>query len=188
MALYGPRFLQKMEGPVLLNKIFDKVTLFLSRLSSILLWMIVLTVAFNIVSRKLFNFTIAGMIEIVQYGMLTVMVLSMARTTFSGGHVNVSIITGKLPKAARNIVGFITLLGSAALVFAAAYVCSGNITKTIASGLTTERYKIPMYLIYSIMCFGLVTSGITFVYNAFSTLVSTWKKEPAKAEEGGAEG
>lgn len=167
-----------------MQKAFDKISLFLTRISTVILWVIVVLVAFNIVSRKLFNFTIAGMIEIVQYGMLTVMALAMARTTFSGGHVTVSIITGRLPKAAQNFIAFITLLLSAALVAIAAYVCILNIPRTIASGLTTERYKIPMYLVYAVMSFGLVTSGLTFIFNAISALLGIGGKAP-KEKEGG---
>ena len=169
-----------------MNKFVDKVTLFLSRISMLLLWIIVVLVAVNIVGRKLFNFTISGIIEIVQYGMLTVMVMSMARTTFTGGHVSVSIITGKLPKAVRCIIAFLTLIASAALVAAAAYVCIRNIPKTFASGLVTERYKIPMYLVYGVMSFGLITSCLTFIYNAVCSILDIGRKEPAKPEEGGA--
>lgn len=163
----------------------DKATLFLSRISTGLLWIIVILVAVNIVGRKLFNLTISGIIEIVQYGMLTVMALSMARTAFSGGHVTVSIITRKLPIAVRCTVQFLGMMLSAALVIAAAYVCIQYIPKTYASGQITERYRIPFYIIYSVMTFGLVTSALSFIFLAFNTVISAITEIKQKRVEGG---
>lgn len=171
-----------------MNKIagfIDKFSLFLSRISTGILWTIVVLVAVNIVGRKLFSFTISGIIEIVQYGMLTVMSISMARTTFTGGHVTVSIITDRLPKAARCIIEFLCMMLSAALVIAAAYICIQYIPKTFASGQITERYKIPFYLIYGVMTFGLVTSALTFIFNAFNSVVTAIKTKSEKGAEGG---
>lgn len=166
-----------------MSKVFERVTLFLSRISSVLLWIIVFLVAFNIVSRKLFTITISGIVEIVQYGMLTVMALSMAHVTLTGGHVSVSIATSKLPKSVQTIIEFVTLMLSAALVSMACYVCFTNIFRMMASGLTTERYKIPMYIVYMVMCFGLATSVITFVFNAFSALLRLFRKEDIQGGE-----
>ena len=171
-----------------LTKAFDKCSLFLTRIATIVLFIVIVLVAVNIVGRKLFNVTISGIIEIVQYGMLTVMVLSMARTTFTGGHVSVSIITRKLPKLGRAIIGFLTLMLSAALVAAAAYISIRFIPKTIASGQVTERYKIPFYVIYGFMSFGLVTSCLTFILNAVRALLGLdeVKEElPKNIDEGG---
>ena len=166
-----------------LTKAFDKCSLFLTWIATIIFFIVVILVAVNIVGRKLFNFTISGIIEIVQYGMLTVMVLSMARTTFTGGHVSVSIITRKLPRAGRAVVGFLTLMLSAALLAAAAYISISFIPKTIASGQVTERYKIPFYVIYGFMSFGLITSCLTFILNAVRTLLGLDEVKDARPED-----
>lgn len=163
----------------------DHLSLFLARIASVIFWIVVILVAVNIVGRKLFNFTIAGIIEIVQYGMLVVMTLSMARTTFTGGHVTVSIITGRLPKAVRCIIEFLGLLLSAALVAAAAYICIQYVPKTFISGQVTERYKIPFYLIYGFMTFGLIISSLTFLFNAVRSLFTSGSKEDENTTEGG---
>ncbi len=163
----------------------DKSSLLLSRISTGIIWIIVLLVAVNIVGRKLFNFSISGIIEIVQYGMLTVMAISMARTTFIGGHVSVSIITAKLPKLVRCIIDFLSMMFSAALIIAAAYICIQYIPKTLASGQVTEVYKIPFYIIYSVMTFGLITSALTFIFNAFNAVVTAITAKNQKGTQGG---
>jgi len=143
----------------------DKLSMVLCRIASVIFFVIVMLVAVNIVGRKLFNTTISGMIEIVQYGVLLVMVLSMARTTLTGGHVTVSIITGKLPKLPKRVIDVFDLVLSAVLVGIAAWVCMRYIPQTRASGLTTERYKIPLYLVYTVMSIGLVVTAFTFILN-----------------------
>ena len=107
-----------------LEKIFDKVSIFLCRISVVIIWLLVIVVAVNVVGRKIFNVTVPGAIEIVQYGTLTMMALAMARTTFTGGHVSVSVITGVLPKAVRCVIEFLALMLSAALMIAALWLPS----------------------------------------------------------------
>ncbi len=146
-------------------RIVDKTSMILCRIASVIFFIIVILVAVNIVGRKLFNFTITGIIEIVQYGVLLVMVLSMARTTLTGGHVTVTIITGKLPKIPKRVIDVFALVLSAALVAIAAWVCIRYIPQTYASGLTTERYRIPIYLVYTVMSIGLIATTFTFFLN-----------------------
>jgi len=162
-----------------LHSVIDKLSSALCLVSKVFLLAIVVIVAANIVGRKLFNTPVPGAIELVQYGMLVVMALSMARTTFTGGHITVSIVTGKLPKAVQSVIGFITLLFSAFIVGAATFICLRYIPSNIQSGQITDHYKIPFYIIYAIMSFGLVTSVLTFLFNAFETLFSIWTKEPS---------
>ena len=153
-----------------LDKIIDKVSNFLCQISTVIIWALVVVVAVNVVGRKLFNFTVPGTIEIVQYGTLTMMSLAMARTTFTGGHVSVSVITGVLPKAVRCVIEFLALMLSAGLLLAALYICVQYIPQTMASQQTTEFHRIPFYLIYSVMAFGLATAAITFIFNAFKSV------------------
>ena len=159
-----------------MNRLIDKTSSALCVVSKVFMLAIVVLVAANIIGRKLFNTPVPGTVELVSYGMLVVMALSMARTTFTGGHVSVSIITGKLPKAVQAIIGFITLLFSAFIVATATFICVRYIPINFQRGQITDYYKIPFYVIYGIMSFGLVTSVLTFLFNAASTLMSIWQK------------
>ena len=163
-----------------LEKIFDKVSIFLCRISVVIIWLLVIVVAVNVVGRKIFNVTVPGAIEIVQYGTLAMMALAMARTTFTGGHVSVSVITGVLPKAVRCVIEFLALMLSAALMVAALWICVQYIPQTVASGQVTEFHRIPFYLIYGVMAFGLVTAALTFVFNAVKAVYTTVKGDSSE--------
>ena len=166
-----------------LRSIIDKISSGLCAISKVVMLAIVVVVLANIIGRKLFNTPVPGTVELVSYGMLVVMALSMARTTFTGGHITVSIVTAKFPKAVQAVVGFLTLLFSVFIVGAATFICLRYIPSSMQSGQITDHYKIPFYVIYSIMSFGLVTSVLTFLFNAVSTLMSIWQKD----ESGGGE-
>lgn len=129
-----------------------------------------LAVVVNVVGRRLFNFTIGGIIELVQYGMLTVMCLIMIRTTYSGGHVTVSILTEKLPRTLAKLIGVLALLFAAVLVGIASYVSFKYVPINYASKLTTDYYHIPYYLVYLAVGLGLGSSALTFVYNAVTVV------------------
>lgn len=165
-----------------LYKIVDAVSTVLAQLAGVIFVLILLTVVVNVVGRRLFSFTVPGIMEIVCYGMLVVMTLAMARTTFSGGHVAVTMFTEKLPKGAQKAVSFLALLVASALVALAAYMCATSIPVYLANHQNTDYFKIPFYMVYIFMTFGLGISCLMFLVNAFLALF------PVKKDQGPAPG
>ena len=155
----------------------DKVTKFFDKLSKILLYaamivlmVVIVLVIINIIGRSFFNFTIGGIVEIVQYGVFTSVTLGLARTCFNGSHVIVTVILEKMPDKARGIVALIELIIAAVAFFMTAYVCAILMPEAMASQLVTEVYKIPYYVIYLILVIGMAMSGIIFLYKGFVEL------------------
>ena len=165
-----------------LTKFIDSSSKILMYIACGVLCVMLLAVVVNVVGRRLFHFTIGGIIELVQYGMLLVMSLVMYRTTFAGGHVAVSIFTEKLPKPIAKGIGVFALLFAAALMAIAAYVCYKYVPVNRASGLTTDYYKIPYWLVYLVTGIGLTLPALTFVYNAVAVVCPVPADEPAKTE------
>ena len=165
-----------------LTKFIDSSSKILMYIACGVLCIMLLAVVVNVVGRRLFHFTIGGIIELVQYGMLLVMSLVMYRTTFAGGHVTVSIFTEKLPKSVAKGISVFALLFAAALMGIAAYVCYKYVPVNRASGLTTNYYKIPYWLVYLVTGIGLTLPALTFVYNAVAVFCPVPAEEPAKAE------
>lgn len=153
-----------------LDRFIDVFSAILCKIAAVILCIMLLAVVVNVVGRRLFHFTIGGIIELVQYGMLTVMCLIMIRTTYSGGHVAVSVLTEKLPKSVSKVIAVLALLFAAALVGIAAYVSFKYVPINYASRLTTDYYHIPFYLVYLAVGLGLGSSALTFVYNAVTVI------------------
>ncbi len=164
-----------------LDRFIDAFSAILCKIAAVILCVMLLAVVVNVIGRRLFHFTIGGIIELVQYGMLTVMCLIMIRTTYSGGHIAVSVVTEKLPKSASKVIGVLALLFAAALVGTASYVSFKYVPINYASKLTTDYYHIPYYLVYLAVGLGLGSSALTFVYNAAAIVF------PVNRQSGGAE-
>ena len=171
-----------------LDKFIDISSRILCYIGCGVLSVMLLAVVVNVVGRRLFNFTIGGIIELVQYGMVTVMCLVMYRTTYAGGHVAVSVVTDKLPKGARLAIGVFALLFAFALIGLSAYVCFQYVPINKASGLTTDYYHIPYWLVYLAVGIGLGLSALTFLYNALTVVFPVPKDNaPAAPAENGAD-
>ena len=167
-----------------LDKFIDTSSKYLCYIGCAVLSFMLLSVVVNVVGRRLFNFTIGGIIELVQYGMVTVMCLVMYRTTYAGGHVVVSVITDKLPKPVAKGLGIFSLLFAFALIALASYVCFRYVPINRASGLTTDYYHIPYWIVYLAVGIGLGLSALTFLFNAITFIHPIKKDEdaPVKAE------
>ena len=162
-----------------LDRFIDTSSRYLCYIGCGVLSVMLLAVVVNVVGRRLFNFTIGGIIELVQYGMVTVMCLIMYRTTYAGGHVAVSVITDKLPVGARKGIALFAMLFAFALVGLASYVCFKYVPVNRASGLTTDYYKIPIWAVYLAVGIGLGLSALMFLYNAVQVFVPVPKDESA---------
>lgn len=165
-----------------LDKFIDTSSRYLCYIGCGVLCVMLLAVVVNVVGRRLFNFTIGGIIELVQYGMVAVMCLVMYRTTYAGGHVTVSVITDKLPKGVSKGIAVFALLFAFALVGLASCVCFKYVPINKASGLTTDYYKIPYWLVYLAVGIGLGLSALTFVFNAAAVLCPVKKDAPPAAD------
>ncbi len=164
-----------------LAKIIDVSSRYLCYVACVVLCIMLLAVVVNVLGRRLFNFTISGIIELVQYGMLLVMSLVMYRTTFAGGHVAVGVITDKLPKSVNKGIAVFAMLCAAALMAVASYVCFKYVPVNKASGLTTDYYKVPYWVVYLVTGIGLGLPALTFIYNAATVL---WPVQGGEAEKG----
>jgi TRAP-type C4-dicarboxylate transport system permease small subunit len=180
----------KFGGDILkkLTKVVDKTTMGLGYVAVAIILVIIVCVVINIIGRTLTVFTFGGMIEIVQYGMLVAMSMILARTTFAGQHVRVSLFTDMMPKKAKGITMLIEMLISMAIFGMAAYQCFLIIPDTIAMKRMTDFYSIPYYLVYLVLSLGLFTSALAFLYNGICALYEnfTGKKEKKEntAEDG----
>ena len=166
-----------------ITKFFDVLTHCLLYASMVVLCVVLLLVVVNILGRSMFHFAIGGINEIVRYGVFLAIGLGLPRTGFNGGHVIVSMILDKMPKKLRGIVACVELLLAAGVFFMSVYVCMLLFPEALASGLTTEVYKVPFTIIYAVLAFSLAVSGLIFVYQSAMAVYKGF----AKASEDKAE-
>ena len=71
----------------MIRKLLDKVTLIITWLCGILMVLTILLVVANVLTRTIFTAPIKGTVELVQYCIMAIAVLIMARTCFEDKHI-----------------------------------------------------------------------------------------------------
>jgi TRAP-type C4-dicarboxylate transport system permease small subunit len=153
-----------------LTLFFDKITSALTWIATAVFCVVLLCIILNVIGRATHVFSINGIIEIVQYGMLVVMSIALARTGFKGQHVRVSMFSDMMSEKPRAVTVMLEMLISAAVFGAAVYVCITLVVSAAAAGRITDTHRIPLYLIYAFLTFGLFVSAVTFIYNGIVAL------------------
>jgi TRAP-type C4-dicarboxylate transport system permease small subunit len=75
--------------------------------------MMVLVVA-NIIGRYLFNKPLTGTLEFTESLLVLVIFLSVALTQYDGGHIRVTLLTRRVPKASARVLTVFSMLAGAA--------------------------------------------------------------------------
>ena len=166
--------MKKAEG------FFNVVTLALTKFASIVFVAVLVCVAANVIGRTLSIFTISGVIEIVQYGMLTAMSVAIVRTAYEDRHVRVTLFTGMMSKPVRSRFLFVEGLISASVFGAAGYQFVKLMPNTINMNRVTDVFRIPYVFVYVVLSIGLFLSAVVYVYAGIAAF------GPEKKKAGGA--
>ncbi|WP_421847668.1 TRAP transporter small permease subunit [Marinomonas sp.] len=129
-----------------------------------------LLVGSNVITRYIFNYSIPGTLEFTE-SMLTVLIfLSLALTQYEGGHIQVVLLTKKLPSSARRIVMVLTLLLGVAFF---SWCSWGAWQYAMKSFMINEQQwgsvRFTLYPIKFVLFIGLLSLAIQFVFDAIST-------------------
>jgi TRAP-type C4-dicarboxylate transport system permease small subunit len=153
-----------------MKKAMDNVSLLMTRVGGVVLWLVMLLMVINVITRTLLNAPIKGSIELVQYGMLIALSLGLSRTGFKDRHVYVSIVLDALPPKARAVLRFFGCFVSAGVfVYLTIYYIT-TIPAVNASGRVTEIFRIPYGWINLMMGISMLIATALFIYQAVLAL------------------
>lgn len=94
-----------------LSKLLTKTDKFITNISAITIFIMMMWIVVDVVLRSVFNAPIAGTIEITgEYLLVIIVYLSISHTYKEGGHVSVELFKDKLSKRAKKIVRVFTNL------------------------------------------------------------------------------
>ena len=165
----------------MIRKLLDKVTLIITWLCGILMVLTILLVVANVLTRTIFTAPIKGTVELVQYCIMAIAVLIMARTCFEDKHIYVTVFTDKIPPKVR---GFIYAFGRfvSAILFG---VMSVLLFKSLAgvAERVSDILHLPITIMYTIMGIGVGLTAIAFLAQAFFLISDSCKKTEGGAEE-----
>ena len=136
-------------------------------------WLILLSLAtcFEMVSRKLFHFSLQGIDEIGGYTLAVSTAIGFSYTLITRGHTRIDFLVSKLPAGGRAVMNFIAMLSLAAVATFAVYRASSVLSETIEFQSTaTTPLQTPLWIPQSLWFVGYALFAIIAVYLAAHAL------------------
>jgi len=150
--------------------VFSALASYLSKISGILLMLLSITVCLHVVMRSIFNSGILGVYELVQYGMLTIVSLTLAENEISGGSIVVNFILDKMKPRVANVFSIfmylLMIIGMSVLL----YNQIGMVSQKYKNGNITSVLGLPHWILVIIMCIGLFFFIIAFIIRVYNMI------------------
>jgi TRAP-type C4-dicarboxylate transport system permease small subunit len=147
----------------------------LSRVSSVILFlMMALTVA-DVFLRKVFSKPILGSVEVTEFMMVTVVFFSLAQTEVLNRHVKVDLVMSRLSKRTQGLIDMITRLVCFLLFCGITWstlIYSGRMR---ASGEVSQDLWIPVYPFVYIVAVGCALLTLILLVKFFMALINVVK-------------
>lgn len=152
--------------------IFEKINQILAYFSGVLLSLITLAIFAEIIARKLWTYSIMGVIECSEYAIVFITFLSAAWVLKDDAHIKVDIVLDWLKPRTRAFINMATSFFGAILSMFIACRSALIIWDLWRRGLYTEKtLEFPMAPLYIPMFLGLVMLSVEFFRRALGYLV-----------------
>ena len=150
--------------------VFSKMASFLSKLSGALLLLLSITMCMHVILRGFFNSGIMGVYEMVQYGMLVIVSLTLAENEITGGSIVVNFILDRMKPRVANVFSIfmyiLTICGMALVL----YNQIGMISQKYNTGSITSVLGIPHWILVIMICIGFVFFIIAFLIRVYNLI------------------
>lgn len=124
----------------------------------------------DVVCRKAFNTPIKGTYELVEFGMLIMIVLALAYTQMMKGHISVELIVEKFPKRVQAILEVFTNLICLGFWGAIAYQGFFQASEQVKKGITSANLMIPLWPFVIVLAVGCVCFSIVIFSDVLRSL------------------
>jgi TRAP-type C4-dicarboxylate transport system permease small subunit len=149
---------------------FSAMASWLSKFSAVALLIISVLVCVHIILRGFFNSGVAGIYEIVQYGMLMIVSFTLAENELTSGSVIVNFLLDRMKPRTANVVGiFMYCLTICGMI----YVFINQIkmvAQKYTNGAVTAVLLIPHWILIIIVCVGIFFFTIAFVIKVYNMI------------------
>lgn len=135
----------------------------LTKVAGLMLLLISLLVCAHVILRGFFNSGIDGVYEIVQYGMLTIVSITLAENELTGGSIVANFILDRMKPRVANIFSIVMYAVAAVTIAVVIYNQIGMVGQKLANGAVTGVLFIPHWILIVIICIGLFFFTIAFL-------------------------
>ena len=145
--------------------------------------MMVLVVA-NILGRYLLNRPVTGTLEFTESLLVLIIFLSAALTQYDGGHIRVTLLTRRLPKACAQILNVFCMLAGAAFFAWCAY--ASWIFAAQSFSFKEQEWGtvvFPLWPVKFIVFAGILMLAIQFLLDAIAETIMPSNADDERAQE-----
>jgi len=146
-----------------LDRITDKVFSVMTRISSIILSIIMIFVVVNVILRLTTKSPVLGSTELVRYSALIGASLALCQNEWFDGNIRVTMILDILPKKAASAIAFIGYLVMSGGVGMISYFLLQQTLKYMSTGTLTTELSLPTSFFTGFLSFGFFTLMICFI-------------------------
>jgi len=165
----------------MIRKLLDKITMLLTWLCGILMVLTILLVVANVLTRTIFTAPIKGTVELVQYSIMAIAVLIMARTCFEDKHIYVTVFTEKVPEKIRAYIYAFGRFVSAVLFGVMAFLLFKSLAGV--SERVSDILHLPVSIMYTIMGLGVALTAIAFAAQGCFFIADSYNNSKGGAEK-----
>ncbi len=164
------------------NQLLDKVSHVVGRMANLItcaaIAAMALFISLNVILRYVFNIPLKGSVEFPELMMVVAAFAAFGYTALLKGHVNIEILTLRLPQRARTILEDITTLISLIILAFVAWqgVVIGNSLRL--SALTAGVTGVPVYPFYYVLSFGCILMCLVLIVELLHSLGYAIKRSP----------
>ena len=143
----------------------------MSRIASVILFLMMLLTIADVFLRKVFSKSILGTVELTEFMLVILIFFSLAQTEIMNGHVKVDLVVGRFSERAQRFVDMITQF--------ICFLLSGLITwftliysgKMRAVGEVSQDLWIPIYPFIYVVAAGCAILSFTLLIKFFMALI-----------------
>lgn len=126
--------------------------------------------------RYFFNRPIASSFELTEFMMAIVICFGLAYTAVLQGHINIELVTSRLPQRARAVINSITNLVTVCVFSLITWQSFVHAKTLYLSGLTSSVLYIPVYPFLIMTGFGFAVLTLVFLINFLNSLSQAVRK------------
>ena len=142
----------------------------MSRVSSVVLFLLMLLTTADVVLRKLANQSILGTVELTEFLLIILIFFIMAQTEIMGNHVKVDLVMVRFGRRTQNVVDTLTQLAGFVLVALITWSSFFYAGKMRAAGEVSQDLWIPVYPFVYVVAVGCLVYCLVLLINFFKAI------------------
>lgn len=137
-----------------------------------MLLLLSMLVCVHVILRGFFNSGILGTYEIVQYGMLVIVSLTLAENELTGGSIIVNFVIDKMKPRAASILSIVMYFITIFFMSYVLYNQIGMVAKKFVDGSETGTLAIPHWVLVALICVGLFFLVVAFIIKVYMMITN----------------